>query len=93
MGTFTTTSCSIPHCTFAGYSSDGEHLYFSIYGNLTRECAYDVNFTCRLSNGLSTSKFLIGDGIREDRDVSLGVLDASQSVTVWFEHEDKYFLP
>jgi len=37
-----------------------------------------------MSNGLSTTKFLIGDGIREDRDVSLGVLDASQSVSVWF---------
>lgn len=42
-----------------------------------------------MSNGLSTTKFLVGDGIHEDRDVSLGVLDASHSVTVWFEQEDK----
>lgn len=57
---------------------------------MTKEYAYDVDFTCRISNGLSVSKFVTSDGIHEERDVSLGCFDTSHSIAAIFSHEDKY---
>lgn len=51
---------------------------------------YDVGFTARVSNGLNISCFGVGDGIHETRDVALGMMDPANSVSVHFEHEEKY---
>ena len=70
--------------------SNGDHLHFTIYKTLTKEYAYDVDFTCRISNGLSIQRFITADGVHEERDVSLGCFDSNQSVAVIYNHEDKY---
>lgn len=49
-----------------------------------------MDFTCRISNGLSISRFITADGVHEERDVSLGCFDSNQSVAVIYNHEDKY---
>lgn len=38
---------------------------------------------------MSINKFITGDGVHEERDVSLGCFDSSQSIAVIFSHEDK----
>ena len=64
-------------------------MYYTIYGSLCRKYVYDVDFTARVSNGLNISSFGVGDGIHETRDVSLGMMDPANSITVNFEHEEK----
>lgn len=45
---------------------------------------YDVNFTARLSAGLTVSSFGFGDCIHEGRDISVPMLDPDSSLTVNF---------
>ena len=42
----------------------GQHLYYSIYHALTKTCHYDIDFTCRASNGLTVIRYGAPDGPR-----------------------------
>ena len=66
---------------------DGTHLYYSIFHSFTKTSYYDVEFTCRSSNGLNVVRYGAPDGPRESRDVSLSILDSTSSFTIEFEHE------
>lgn len=54
---------------------------------MTRKYVYDVDFTARVSTGLNISAFGVGDGLHETRDVSLGMMDPANAISVHFEHE------
>jgi hypothetical protein len=69
----------------------GEHLYYSIFHTLTKACYYDVDFTCRASNGLTVLRFGAPDGLRETRDVGLSIVDSTSAFTVELDQEEKYF--
>lgn len=69
--------------------SQGEHLYYTVYKCLTKEYVYDVDFTCRVSNGLTVGEFLMIDGTKEVRDVGLSMMDPAHSFAITFNHEEK----
>lgn len=52
-------------------------------------CIYDVDFTCRVSNGLMVTRYGASDGLRESRDVGLSVVDSTSSFTVEIDQEEK----
>lgn len=69
---------------YTHYNPDthGLHLYYSIFHALTKICKYDVDFTCRASNGLTVCRYGAPDGPRESRDVSLATVDSSSSFII-----------
>ena len=66
-------------------------MYYTIYKSMTKYFAYDIDYTCRVSNGMNIMSFCTPNGVKEVRDVSMGCMDPSHSLAVLFEHEEKYF--
>jgi len=64
--------------------SNSEHLYYTVYKSLAKSFAYDINYTCRVSNGMNIVSFYTPTGSKEARDVSLGCMDPSHSLAVIF---------
>lgn len=67
------------------YKSKSQHLYYNIFNSLTKTCYYDVDFTCRSSQGLTITRYGAPEGLRESRDVGISMADATSSFTVELE--------
>ena len=46
------------------YFSHSEHLYYTIYKSLTKSYVYDIDYTCRVSNGLNINAFYTTNGVK-----------------------------
>lgn len=61
-------------------------MYYTIFKSLSKPFAYDIDYTCRVSNGMNIMSFCTANGIREVRDVSMGCMDTGHGLAVMFEH-------